>query len=116
RGGIVGECTNQARALANEPGNELTPRAFAQRASEIATAAGLNVEILDDPNIAALKMGMLLGVARGSHEPPRVVVLRHEHPQAPKDLVLGLVGQGLTFDTGGISIKHGDHMATTTDD
>jgi len=116
RGRILGECTNQARALANEPGNELTPRAFAQRASEIATAAGLNVEILDEPNIAALKMGMLLGVARGSHEPPRVVVLRHEHPQAPKDLVLGLVGKGITFDTGGISIKPADNMDKMKDD
>ena len=116
RGRILGECTNQARALANEPGNELTPRAFAQRASEIATAAGLNVEILDEPNIAALKMGMLLGVARGSHEPPRVVVLRHEPPQAPKDLVLGLVGKGITFDTGGISIKPADNMDKMKDD
>src|SRR6185503_10158261 len=51
RGRILGECTNQARAMANEPGNDLTPRAFAQRASETATSAGLGVEVLDEPNI-----------------------------------------------------------------
>jgi leucyl aminopeptidase len=116
RGRILGECTNQARALANEPGNDLTPRAFAQRASDIATSSGLSVEVLDEPNIAALKMGMLLGVARGSQEPPRVVVLRHEHPQASQDVVLGLVGKGITFDTGGISIKPADNMDKMKDD
>jgi len=116
RGRILGECTNQARAMANEPGNDLTPRTFAQRAAEIATSTGLSVEILDEPNIVALKMGMLLGVARGSHEPPRVVVLRHDPPQAPQDVVLGLVGKGITFDTGGISIKPADNMDKMKDD
>jgi leucyl aminopeptidase len=116
RGRILGECTNQARAMANEPGNDLTPRVFAQRASEIATAVGLGVEVLDEPGIAALKMGMLLGVARGSQEPPRVVILRHE-PQNPADgIVLGLVGKGITFDTGGISIKPADNMDKMKDD
>ena len=117
RGRILGECTNQARAMANEPGNDLTPRLFAQRASEIATAAGLTVEVLDEPNIAALKMGMLLGVARGSQEPPRVVILRHEPKQAaPENVVLGLIGKGITFDTGGISIKPADNMDKMKDD
>jgi leucyl aminopeptidase len=116
RGRIVGECTNQARTLANEPGNELTPRVFAQRAADIANASGLAVEILDEPNIVALKMGMLLGVARGSQEPPRVVVLRHEPPGAPPGVVLGLVGKGITFDTGGISIKPADNMDKMKDD
>jgi leucyl aminopeptidase len=116
RGRILGESTNQARAMANEPGNELTPRTFAQRAAEIASSAGLGVEILDEPNIGALKMGMLLGVARGSHEPPRVVVLRHDPPQASPDVVLGLVGKGITFDTGGISIKPAENMDKMKDD
>ena len=116
RGRILGECTNQARMMANEPGNELTPRVFAQRATEIATSAGLTVEVLDEPNIAALKMGMLLGVARGSQEPPRVVVLRHEPPRASSEVVLGLVGKGITFDTGGISIKPADNMDKMKDD
>ena len=116
RGRILGECTNQAREMANEPGNELTPRVFAQRASEIATSAGLSVEVLDEDQIAALEMGMLLGVARGSQEPPRVVVLRHEPPHAASDVVLGLVGKGITFDTGGISIKPAENMDKMKDD
>jgi leucyl aminopeptidase len=61
-------------------------------------------------------MGMLLGVARGSHEPPRLVVLRHEPPQAASDVVLGLVGKGITFDTGGISIKPAENMDRMKDD
>ena len=61
-------------------------------------------------------MGLLLGVARGSAEPPRVIVLRHEPPGAPKTPVLGLVGKGITFDTGGISIKPADGMERMKDD
>jgi len=116
RGRILGEYTNHARGLANAPGNELTPRAFAERASEIATSAGLAVEVLDESQIATLKMGLLLGVARGSQEPPRLVVLRHEPTQAPPDVVLGLVGKGITFDTGGISIKPAENMDKMKDD
>jgi len=116
RGRTLGECTNQARAMANAPGNELTPRMFAERATTIATTAGLAVEVLDEQQMAALKMGLLLGVARGSQEPPRLIVLRHEPPQAPPGVVLGLVGKGITFDTGGISIKPADHMERMKDD
>jgi len=116
RGAVLGECTNQARALANAPGNELTPRAFAERAREIAVAAGLGVEVLDEARIAALKMGLLLGVAQGSQEPPRVVVLKHEPANATPDVVLGLIGKGITFDTGGISIKPADNMDKMKDD
>jgi leucyl aminopeptidase len=116
RGCVLGEYTNEARELANAPGNELTPRVFAERAVEIATSAGLVVEVLDEKQIATLGMGMLLGVARGSHEPPRLVVLRHEPPQAASDVVLGLVGKGITFDTGGISIKPAENMDRMKDD
>ena len=116
RGRVLGECTNLARELANEPGNELTPRAFADRAAVIAKDAGLTVEVLDEKRIADLKMGLLLGVARGSAEPPRVVVLRHEPKGAPKQPVLGLIGKGITFDTGGISIKPADNMDKMKDD
>jgi leucyl aminopeptidase len=66
--------------------------------------------------ITQLEMGMLLGVARGSQEPPRLVVLRHEPPRAESDVVLGLVGKGITFDTGGISIKPADNMDKMKDD
>jgi leucyl aminopeptidase len=108
--------SNEARTLANLPGNDLTPRIFADKAQAIAKEAGLGVEVLDEQKIAALKMGMLLGVARGSLEPPRLVVLRHDPPNAVKGVVLGLVGKGITFDTGGISIKPADNMDKMKDD
>jgi leucyl aminopeptidase len=118
RGRILGECTNLARTLSNEPGSTLTPTVFAERAAAIATDAGLSVEILDEARIADLKMGLVLGVARGSQEPPRVVVLRHEPAAAPKtgQPVLGLIGKGVTFDTGGISIKPAENMEQMKDD
>jgi leucyl aminopeptidase len=87
-----------------------------QRAVERAHAIGLSVEVLDEDEIARLRMGLLLGVARGSAEPPRVIVLQHEPPGAPSTPVLGLVGKGITFDTGGISIKPADGMERMKDD
>ena len=116
RGHVLGDFSNEARTLANLPGNDLTPRIFAERARAIATDAGLGVEVLDEQKITALKMGMLLGVARGSQEPPRLVVLRHDPPNAMAGIVLGLVGKGITFDTGGISIKPADNMDKMKDD
>src|SRR5688572_15670049 len=116
RGRVLGECTNVARAMANEPSNRLTPRLFADRAQAVAKDAGLSVEVLDEQRIAELKMGLLLGVARGSAEPPRLVVLRHEPKKAVKGPVLALVGKGITFDTGGISIKPADNMDKMKDD
>jgi leucyl aminopeptidase len=115
RGRVLGECSNMARELSNEPANALPPRVFAERAAAIAREAGLSVEVLDETRIADLRMGLLLGVARGSHEAPRLVVLRHEPPGA-KAPVLGLVGKGITFDTGGISIKPADNMDKMKDD
>jgi leucyl aminopeptidase len=110
RGRVLGECANDARFLANEPSNVLTPRVFAERAAALADGTGLAVDILDEDRIAQLGMGLLLGVARGSAEPPRVIVLRHDPPGAPADVTLGFVGKGITFDTGGISIKPADGM------
>jgi leucyl aminopeptidase len=115
RGRVLGECTNAARALSNEPGNALTPTIFAERAADLGRAAGLTVEILDEEKITALKMGLLLGVSRGSQEPPRLIVLRHE-PSTASGPVLGLVGKGVTFDTGGISIKPAENMDKMKDD
>jgi leucyl aminopeptidase len=119
RGRLLAECSNLARVLANEPGNTLTPREFAQRTAAIAGESGVGVEILDEDRIARLNMGLLLGVARGSAEPPRVVVFDYNPfdgdapPTAP---VLGLVGKGITFDSGGISIKPADGMERMKDD
>ncbi len=116
RGRILGESSNIARELSNEPSNVLTPTVFAERASDICGAAGISVTILGQREIADLGMGLLLGVARGSAEPPRVIVMRHSPPGAPQSPVLGLVGKGITFDTGGISIKPADGMERMKDD
>jgi leucyl aminopeptidase len=116
RGRVLGECSNLARELANEPGNTLTPREFARRAAALGAEVGVKTEILDENQIENLGMGMLLGVARGSAEPPRVIVFRWEPAGAPASPVLGLVGKGITFDTGGISIKPADRMELMKDD
>jgi leucyl aminopeptidase len=116
RGRILGECSNLARELANEPGNTLTPREFAKRATALASEAGVKTEILDEVQIEKLGMGLLLGVARGSAEPPRLMVFRYDPPGAPATPVLGLVGKGVTFDTGGISLKPAEKMEQMKDD
>jgi len=111
RGQVAGRAVNFARELANEPSNRMTPRTLAERAQAMAREAGLSCEILDEKRIAGLKMGALLGVAQGSEEPPRVIMLTYApaalKPGAP---VLGLVGKAITFDTGGISIKPSENM------
>jgi leucyl aminopeptidase len=116
RGRLLGECSNVSRELCNEPGNTLTPREFARRAAEIASVSGVSVEVLDEEQIADLGMGLLVGVARGSNEPPRLIVFRYEPPGAPATPVLGLVGKGVTFDSGGISIKPAEGMERMKDD
>jgi len=110
RGQTLGASSNVTRALANEPSNVLTPRVFAERVAAVATDVGLQVEVLDEQQIRDLKMGLLLGVAQGSAEPPRLVVIRHDPPGAPETPVLGFIGKGITFDTGGVSIKPADGM------
>lgn len=116
RGRRFARATNLARALANEPSNVLTPRVFAERAIDIVGGSGVGIEVLDEQAIARLKMGLLLGVAKGSAEPPRLIVMRHEPPGAPSAPVLGLVGKGVTFDTGGISIKPAESMERMKED
>jgi leucyl aminopeptidase len=116
RGRVLGESSNIARELCNEPSNVLTPSVFADRAAQIASEVGLSVEILDEDEIARLRMGLLLGVSRGSAEPPRVIVIKHEPAGAPAAPVLGLIGKGITFDTGGISIKPAEGMERMKDD
>src|SRR5271163_1989651 len=110
-GRVIAESQNFARDLINEPSNRLTPRMLAAKAEAMAKEVGLGVEILDERKIAELKMGALIGVAQGSVEPPRVIVIRYTpanpRPGAP---VLGLVGKAVTFDTGGISIKPANNM------
>ena len=110
KGVILGVSCNLARELINEPANILTPTAFANRALAMVGEQGVQVEVLGEDAIRDLGMGFLLGVARGSRELPRLVVMRHTPAEAPIDRVFGFVGKGVTFDTGGISIKPADEM------
>jgi leucyl aminopeptidase len=120
KGRILGECSNIAKGLANEPSNKLTPKVFADRARQSCKDVGLPFEILDEKQIADLKMGLILGVAQGSVEPPRLLVMRYTPSGASSGTVsgpvLGLVGKGVTFDTGGISIKPAEGMERMKDD
>jgi leucyl aminopeptidase len=123
-GAIVGESQNFTRSLVNEPGNKLTPTILGQRAAAMAAEVGLKAEVYSTEKLHELKMGAFWSVSQGSEEPPALIVVRYEpegvgdgpvlHP-TDKDPsagtpVLGLVGKGITFDTGGISIKPSDNM------
>src|SRR6266446_866394 len=111
RGGIVGEAVNYTRDLANEPGGYMTPTILAARAKETSRKFGLTFDVLDQKQMEKLGMGSLLGVSRGSDEPPKLIVMKYE-PRSRKrgKELLALVGKGITFDSGGISLKPGENM------
>ena len=109
RGRIIGEAVNFARELSNEPSSILTPSELAERAKETATRFGLDIDVLDEARMKELGMGALLGVARGSDEPAKMIVLRHNGNEADPNLI-AIVGKGITFDSGGISIKPAEGM------
>jgi leucyl aminopeptidase len=111
RGRILGEAQNFTRSLVNEPANRLTPLILADLAKAMAEEAGLEFEMLDQDRMTQLGMGSLLGVAQGSAEPPALIVVRYKPETTPNTSDhLGLVGKGVTFDTGGVSIKPADGM------
>ncbi len=107
---IVGESQNFTRELVNEPSNRMTPTVLGEHAKKMAQEVGLKCEVFGADKIKELKMGAFWGVAQGSDEPPALIVLRYEPAGAAEKPVLGLVGKGITFDTGGISIKPSDGM------
>ncbi len=107
---IIGEAQNFTRDLVNEPSNRMTPAILGERAKKMAAEVGLKCEVYGADKIKELKMGAFWSVAQGSDEPPALIVIRYEPAGAPDKPVLGLVGKGITFDTGGISIKPADGM------
>jgi leucyl aminopeptidase len=117
RGEAVGDAVNLQRRLANEPANKMTPTLLANEARAAAKEAGVQCEILDAERCRALGMGSYLSVAQGSHEAPRFIVMRYHGRRgkngngrgAPK-YDIAFVGKGITFDSGGISIKPADNM------
>jgi leucyl aminopeptidase len=109
-GVILGEAQNFARGLINEPGNVMTPTVLGQKAAEMCRQYGLQCEVSGAEKLKELKMGAFWGVTKGSEEPPALIVMTYEPKKAPASPVLGLVGKGITFDTGGISIKPSEGM------
>ncbi len=107
---IIGESQNFTRDLVNEPSNRMTPTILGERAKRMCAEVGLQCEVYGADKIKELKMGAFWSVAQGSDEPPALIVMRYEPAGAPEKPVLGLVGKGITFDTGGISIKPADGM------
>ena len=109
RGRIIAEATNFAREAINEPANVMTPTELARRAEEMARNYGLEFDALDEAEMKDLGMGALLGVAQGSAEPAKLIILRYT-PKTESSETVAIVGKGITFDTGGISIKPSDGM------
>jgi leucyl aminopeptidase len=114
RGARVAEAVSLARDLVNEPAGAMTPRRLAEVATEMAEREGLQVSVLDEVAIAEQGLGGLLGVAAGSHEPPRLIELVYDPPDA--EATVALVGKGITFDSGGLSIKNAEGMMTMKTD
>jgi leucyl aminopeptidase len=112
RGLAIGESMNFTRDLANEPPNILTPTEMAKRAQAMAKEVGLKIEVLDEARMEKLGMGSLLSVSKGSEEPAKLIVLHYQPDGKPAKggELLALVGKGITFDTGGISIKPAEGM------
>ncbi len=113
-GRIVGEANTLARDLINLPPNDLTPVIFAERARQLAGECDLRCDVLDEQAMRDLGMGAILGVAAGSAEPARLIVMRYGSDDAPTKL--SLVGKGLTFDSGGLSLKTAEGMETMKHD
>ncbi|MBV9149693.1 MAG: leucyl aminopeptidase [Candidatus Eremiobacteraeota bacterium] len=109
RGQIIGEAVNAARRMALTPANDMTPTHLAARARELAQEANLEIDVLDEDRMRSLGMGSLLSVAQGSDQPATLTVLTYKGDPSSKE-VLALVGKGITFDSGGISIKPAEKM------
>ena len=112
RGTAIGESMNFTRDLANEPPNILTPTEMAKRAQAMAKEVGLKIQVLDEAQMEKLGMGSLLSVSKGSEEPAKLIVVNYQLDGKPAKggELLALVGKGITFDTGGISIKPAEGM------
>lgn len=109
KGKLYAEGVSLARDLTNLPGNDLTPERLAYHAEELARELDLEIEVMDEWSAAEQRMGGLLGVGQGSINPPRMIVI-HYKGDSSSDEAWGLIGKGITFDTGGISLKRADGM------
>ena len=110
RGRAMAEATMIARNLVNEPANVMTPTAMAEVARRVAEENGLGFEVLDNADMREMGMGAFIGVAQGSEEPAKLIILAYQGDPDNPGNNLGLIGKGITFDTGGISLKPAANM------
>ena len=115
-GRAIGDAVNFCRDMANEPANAMTPTEMSERALRVANEGGMELEVMDRPQMAELGMGALLGVAQGSEEPPKFIVLKYAGDRANPKNTLGILGKGITFDSGGLDIKGAAGMSTMKGD
>ena len=109
KGRIVAEATNLARDMVNEPPNYMTPADMAEMAAKLAESHRLEISVLEREQMQELGMGALLGVAQGSQQPPKFIVLHYKGGDS-NETDMALIGKGITFDSGGISIKPAEGM------
>jgi len=109
KGKVIAEATNLARDMVNEPANFMTPSQMAEVAKEIAVKYGLDFKVFDREEMEAMGMGALLGVAKGSSQPPKLITLAYKGDR-DSEKAFGFLGKGITFDSGGISIKPSEGM------
>ena len=109
-GEIISNSVNLCRDLVNEPANYMTPTQLAEEATEISINNNISIKILETSDMKKLGMGAILGVAQGSNEPPKFIIMRYEGDPKNKSNQLGIIGKGITFDSGGISIKPSRNM------
>ncbi len=109
KGSVVGESVNEARSIANTPGGDMTPLLLAKSAQKALKGTGVTTRVLGKKDIEKLKMGAILGVSRGSNEEPRFIILEHKGGKKNEPPIV-FVGKGITFDTGGLSMKPADAM------
>ena len=115
-GRVIGEAVNFCRDMANEPANNMTPSEMAERALEVAQGHGVELEVKERPWMAEMGMGALLGVAQGSEEPPKFIIMRYSGDPENEENNIGLLGKGITFDSGGLDIKNAAGMSTMKGD
>ena len=115
-GRIIAESVNFCRDMANEPANGLTPSGMAEKALEVAWAHDVELEVMERAQMKEMGMGALLGVAQGSEEPPKFIILRYTGDSEDAENNIGLLGKGITFDSGGLDIKNAAGMSTMKGD
>ncbi len=116
RGTAIGGAVNLAREMGNEPANYMTPTRMAEIALDVSSEAGMDMTVLERADIERLGMGSFAGVAQGTEEPPKFIVLKYEGDPGNPDNNLGLLGKGITFDSGGLDLKSAEGMLTMKSD